>query len=147
MNIDECIQKLRTLDDFTFGQPAKDDELENIENTLKNKLPFELKILIRNLGFASWLGGEIYGISENSFYNIIDQTIDARTYQTPTDFASFPNNTFVLSQYGGGGYYLIFGEEVERPGEVILILSETYYEEEETWPSLSHFLEYMYLDD
>ena len=141
INIFKIIEK---KEDFESGIPANGDQIDFFEKKLNVTFPDSYVQFLKQFGYATWSEGEIYGLSENPYYDLLMSNKEAREENVPNDFISLPRDAFIFKEYGGGGYYMLFGADSPRAGQVGLFLSETGYQEEQTWDSFEAFLEDYY---
>lgn len=103
--------------------------------------PAEYREFLKALGYAEWDGSGIFGITDEHYFNVARCTEEAKSIELPPDFEKIDARAIVIHEYAGGGYYLLYCEGSDREGEVSLVLTETMFEEEESWESFSKFLE------
>lgn len=144
MELIDILKGFEKKENFECGWPQTDKQIHTLEDSLKIKFPEEYKELLKNYGYISFFGTEIFGPSNDPYCDLLTRNKTARERSIPKDFHSLPLNAFIFMQYGGGGYYMLFSADSPRAGQVGLFLSETGYREEQTWESFEAFLEDYY---
>ncbi len=145
MNINECINKLLAKPEVEKGATQSDEMITQAEKSLGLLFPSSYRFFLSKLGYISWDDSEIFGISDESYFDVTHRTLSARRCELPDNFKAFPTSCLVLNEYAGGGYYLLFDENSDRVGEVSLILDETFYREEQTWGTFEEYIVDRYL--
>lgn len=140
-NLEELLLALQKLNDYS-DRPggASEDEIQIVESTLGVPLPTEYRDFLRRVGFAEWLGNEIFGVSQDREHDVIHKTNYARQEDLPPDFLPIPLDAVVIGRYGGGGWYILHGMQSSHPGTVDLILDETFNEPDQSWPNFVTFV-------
>lgn len=144
MDLIKILKKLELKEGFACGVPQSEEEIDNLENALNVRFPVEYKVFLRKYGYMSWLGDEIYGPSDDDYCDLLTRNKEARNLEFPKEFKSLPKDAFIFQEYPGGGYYMLFSQDSQRPGEVGLFLHEMYNNEEQTWKSFEAFLKDYY---
>ena len=140
MDVINLINTLKQKDGWNCGEPADEATVDSYQLALKVGFPPEYKTLLRAFGYIRWSGQYIAGICSNrTKYDVIfrTQTSKANKYHG----AKFPAYGLSIQQYGGGGDYVLFGSQSEREGEVALFIIEEGYEEVQSWPSLTAYIQ------
>ena len=145
MEIIEILNEMKQLKDFEHGSAQNPEAILSLEQELGFKFPESYIKLISLYGYVSCFKGEVYGISEDLYFDVIKKNKMIREMNLPDDFCPLPKDAFIIEKYLGGGCYLLFDENSDRSGQVSLVLDETFYEEEESWPDLESFLEDYFL--
>lgn len=140
MDLIDIYNKLRKEEGFEEGKPASSEDIQKIEKELNVFFPSLYKEILLKFGYIAWNGGEIFGFSADPYYDVVSKTKYARAEDLPVNFSSIPSNTVVISKYPGGGYYLLHCEDSPKPGQISLILDETYYNTDQTWNNIFDFL-------
>lgn len=141
MELTDTLRELPKLEGFESGNPADENAINKIETQLNVKLPSDYQKFLKIHGYINCDIGEIYGFSNDEYFDIILKTEYARNHKLPDFFQPIPDNTVVLNRYAGGGYYILYCKNSKRCGQISLILDETFYNEEQFWNNLSHFIE------
>lgn len=115
-----------------------------MEEQLNTKFPDSYKKFLKKYGYITWSEGDVYGISDDPYFDLLKKNKFARSEALPADFMPLPLDAFAIDKYAGGGYYMLFSADSPRAGQVGLFLSETAYHEEQTWDSFEAFLEDYY---
>jgi len=144
INLIKILKNLELKENFISGVPQNEEEIRNLEKELHLKFPKGYKIFLQKYGYMSWLGGEIYGPSDDDYCDLITRNKEARNIEFPKEYKSLPRDAFIFQGYAGGGYFMLFSEDSRRAGEVGLFLHETYNNEEQTWNSFEAFLDDYY---
>ena len=144
MEIIEILEKATLLEDFERGSAQDTSSIVEIEKKLDLKLPESYVEILHRYGYISCIRGDIYGVSNDPYFDVVKKNIMIRNEILPDDFHSLPDDAFVIDKYMGGGYYMLFGKDSKRAGQVALFLDETYNMEDTAWPNLESFLEYYY---
>lgn len=144
MDLINILKIIEQKEDFQCGNQQGEKQIEFFEESLNVKFPDSYKKFFKKYGYAAWSDGEIYGASSDLYYNLLEKNIYARNQNLPKDFIPLPIDAFIFDKYPGGGYYMLFSATSPRSGQVGLFLSETAYQEEQTWESFEAFLEDYY---
>ena len=144
MDFTNLLTKLTLKENFAHGLPQSEGQIHDLETKLNVQFPQSYKDFLRRYGYMSWLGGEIYGPSDDEYCDLLIRNKEAREINLPKDFFSLHKDAFVIKGYLGGGYYMIFSADSPRAGQVGLFLGETAYHEEQTWDSFEAFLKDYY---
>ncbi|PWU04497.1 MAG: hypothetical protein C5B43_04485 [Verrucomicrobia bacterium] len=143
MTLTDIFKKLKQKENFTFGEPQNDQQIRDLENELKVVFPESYKEFLSKYGYASWFGGSIYGVSKNPYYDLLRKNKLMREEKVPLDFNPLPKDAFLIKDYGDA-YFLLYGMNSTRAGQVGMFLSESGYQEEQSWGSFEEFLEDYY---
>lgn len=141
------LQKLKLKKNFECGEPQNEAQIRTLEEALNVKFSASYKQFLKMYGYASFSGGHIFGPSKDPYYDLITRNKKIRAEKLPEDFLNLPEDAFAIDRYPGGGYFMLFGKDSSRAGEVGLFLSETAYQEEDTWDSFEQFLAEGYCSD
>lgn len=144
MDLINILKEMELKEGYVCGEPQSEKEIQNLEFKLNIKFPSEYRFFLQKYGYMSWFGGEIYGPSSDEYCDLLTRNNEVNEGKFPKDFRALPNDAFVFQGYLGGGYYMIFGENSDRAGEVGLFLHEIYNNEVQTWESFGAFLEDLY---
>ena len=144
MNI---LKKLERKENFKCGDPQSEKQIQNLENQLNVKFSESYKQFLRMYGYASFSGGHIFGPSGDSYYDLIVRNKEAREEKLPEDFKSLPADAFAITYYPGGGYFILFGDNSPRKGQVGLFIDESFYQEVQSRDSFEQFLADGYCSD
>jgi len=134
MDLIDVFNTIERKEDFEHGLPQSGKEIRDLEVALNVKFPESYKELLQKYGYISWLGGSIYGPSKDAYYDLLIRNKELREERLPEGFASPPKEAFLIKDYGEA-YIMLFSDNSPRAGQVGLFLSETGYQEEQTWES------------
>lgn len=138
-DVDCWISRLQMLPEFECGKPARWRDIANAQSQLAVRFPVEYEHFLRKFGFASWFGSEIFGISEDPYFDVLTATLEARNEPLPSNFLPFPSTSVVLSRDGEGGYYLLDCEAAKQHS-VRLITVESRFKTEDRWENIKEFV-------
>lgn len=144
MDLIEILKKIEQKEDFQYEGSQNEEQIRFFESELNVKFPKSYKEMFKKYGYMAWNEGEIYGASNDLYYNVLEKNKFARQQKIPDNFLSLPRDAFIFDKYPGGGYYMLFSNDSPRAGQVGLFLSESGYQEEKTWDSFESFLEDYY---
>lgn len=140
------IEMLRTRDDFESNPNQSEDTINKYEKGIGLQFPDEYRKFLANYGYAAWFGGELFGISQDDYFDVLSRTDELRSLSLPDDFHPVDKGVFVVSEYPGGGYFLMYAKGSQREGQISLILNETFFQEEQSWGSLQDFIRYYWMN-
>lgn len=140
---DSVISAARKKSGFSCSdQGTSERSVRDAEERLGLALPREYRDWLTEYGYWSWFGVCIRGISPTDrACDVVHGTVRVREMKLPKEFRRIPDNSVVIRDYGGGGYYfLLCGED--RTGSVVLLTADELYEEVEYWKSFWDFLQW-----
>ncbi len=141
MELAEIFNKLAEKEGFEHGEAQGDKSISEAEKALNISFPEEYKQFLRRFGYASWNGGRLYGISKNLRSNIVHKNkLIRETVFQPEEYRKLPEDAFLIEDYGDA-FFMLFGNDSNRKGQVGLYLSEKSSWEEKNWASFKVFLE------
>jgi len=144
MEVAEILNKIISEKGAKFGDALSDRQIKALEIELGMKFADSYKLILKKCGFISYGGFTLFGASEDSYYDIISRNKKMREEELPDDFIPLPDDAYAIVDYGGG-YYLQYAKGSPREGQISLVLDETFYNEEDTWPDLEAFLKCYFL--
>ncbi len=145
MNSNEILKKIWEDDDFESGIPVTDEQVSDAEKKLGVEFVESYRKLIKEYGYISWSGGDVFGISNDQYFDTASRTAKHKEMKRPKEY-DFPLDGNIISMYAGGGFYWLYGENATNPGVVIECLDETYWKPERRWDSLDEYLEYLFVN-
>ena len=149
--VQSAFDRLTQLEKFEAGAPATDGQIAHVEKRLGIVLPPSYRSFLRRFGHASWFGGAVYGVynpapgvvDEKFDYCTIRETLRARKKEHSAGFAPLPKGGNIVASYDGGGYFFLYGANVARPGQVVLLANDDKGREAQAWPTLEAWLEWL----
>ena len=143
MDLIDLFEEIKKQENFTCGNGATKEEIDDFEKRLGITLPVSYKTFLETFGFALWFGHSIFGLSKDEEENALIHTLEAREDKLLEDARPLPLEAVILESYGGGGYYFLYCHPSPRAGEVILIMDETFWNEVESWQTFEDFIVYL----
>jgi len=142
-DVEKFIEWAKTRNRFrTLGRPVLGAEIEKAERALGTHFPAEYRDLVQSVGFVEWDSNVIVGVADDPEMDtalLTRQLSDLFESVKRPGASRIPSEGNVIMEYGGGGYYFLYGTESNRSGEVILFAVDEG-EEVESWSTFSAFL-------
>lgn len=99
-DVDEVLQRLREVGEASLGLGADDDEIAEAERVLGLTIPGAYRTFIREVGWASVRGLEVFGLGEE-----VPAELDVRTVTTEIR-ESMPSNALPFARDEGENFCL-----------------------------------------
>lgn len=140
MELKEIFNRLAQKDGFECGEGQDEKSIQQLEEKMKIRFPDEYKAFLGDLGYALWNGGKIYGISKKLVADVVHRNQLVREGIKIGEFRKLPEDAFLIEDYGDA-FFMLFGNDSKRKGQVGLYLTERPDWEEKNWKSFKEFLE------
>jgi len=141
MKLTELFSRIEADEEFESGCPATEAQIQAAEEQLSIRFPVPYRTLLVRYGHISFSGGNVYGVSDNPYFDVIGRTLKIKQAKLPADYR-IPQDGCIIENYAGGGFYFLFGANTAMEGEIIECLDETWWVPERRWNKLEDFLEY-----
>jgi hypothetical protein len=139
MAVTDLFDAMKRKKNFTCGRGATDEDVKKIETTLGVQLPHDYVLFLKTFGYVWWFGEAIYGLSEDSEYDVLDATLMARAEKLPNFFHRFPDRVLTLREYNGG-YIVLYSLDRDKGGGVGWLDSDELNSEVEYWKTFEEYL-------
>jgi hypothetical protein len=148
--VEQNLDRLKGLENFTAGIPATDSQIAGIERELNVVLPEGYRAFLRRYGFAIWFPDSINGVFERDEerfpgydFDVVRETKEVRRRKLPRKAAPFPNDAVVLADDQSGGYFVLFSMNSATPGRVVWYDYDAFGGPSDKWKSFEAYLDWL----
>lgn len=133
-------EKLKDKEDFEYRGQTDEATVQEYENRLGVHFPKDYRNLVLKYGYVRITTEYITGISEDPYFNVLSKTEKCRKMRAKAGLSELPQNGIVLSNYAGGGEYVLVCDNIGIRDTVVLCVDSKRGKAVKAWPSFFSFL-------